>query len=244
MANPKQLHRQQPEHRWTSFISADTQNDAAPMTFNVSGVTKHDPLPWVCHGHKCCDHSSEYLKSTRNPSLRRSRSAHTWICSRRKPECSYKWATRPPPRDPQSGGDFSSLNGDRRVRGGSQRSWNSSEVGSDRSITFIGEKLAQQGRQLNGVAGVREVQLSVPLEAVHLRVPLHPVERDSLSCPSGNHRSSFCCWQILVSSVFFLPSMVETKWAPFLATLVDKTEKKLCSRLFAEKVWKIISLVI
>lgn len=77
--------------------------------------------------------------------------------------------------------------------GGPQRSWNSSEVGSDRSITFIGEKLAQQGRQLNGVAGVREVQLSVPLEAVHLRVPLHPVERDCLSCPSGNHWSSFCC---------------------------------------------------
>lgn len=34
------------------------------------------------------------------------------------------------------------------------------------------------------MAGVREVHLSVPLEAVHLRVPLHPVERDSLSCPS------------------------------------------------------------
>lgn len=38
--------------------------------------------------------------------------------------------------------------------------------------------------------------------------------------------------------------MVETKWAPFSATLVDKTVKKLCSRLFSKKVWKIISLVI
>lgn len=38
--------------------------------------------------------------------------------------------------------------------------------------------------------------------------------------------------------------MVETKWAPFSATFVDKMEKKLFSCLFAKKVWKIISLII
>lgn len=37
--------------------------------------------------------------------------------------------------------------------------------------------------------------------------------------------------------------MVETKSAPFAATFVDKTEKKLRSFLFAKKVWKIITLI-
>lgn len=53
------------------------------------------------------------------------------------------------------------------------------------SITFVDEKLRQQGRQLNGVGGVREAMPSFPLKGVHLRVPLHPVERVFLTWGSS-----------------------------------------------------------
>lgn len=51
-----------------------------------------------------------------NHSLRRSRPVHILICLQRKQECTYKWVTRPLLQDPQSDGDFSFLNRDRRVR--------------------------------------------------------------------------------------------------------------------------------
>lgn len=56
------------------------------------------------------------------------------------------------------------------------------------STTFVDEKLGKQGRQLHGVAGVGEAGASVPLETVHLRVPLHPVEGEAPPCPWTRRR--------------------------------------------------------
>lgn len=48
-------------------------------------------------------------------------------------------------------------------------------------LTFIDKKLSQQRRQLDSVTGVREVKLAVPQKAIHLWVPLYPIEGIALT---------------------------------------------------------------